>query len=170
MSMPLPQGTRGGTRRRAARPRRSPSGRRRPAVLLALLWLVVAVVSHHSLPGTTPQMASSMSHPAAMSHPSAMAQAAAQPMAAAPRLDRADPGPDHAHSGHPRISHAESEHADHGGAHCSSYDVRSEQFLPPPPLLGHTRAPECATTAPRGPHQTSGLSPPDPATLSVLRI
>ncbi|WP_274911604.1 hypothetical protein [Streptomyces sp. WZ-12] len=165
MSMPLPRGTRGGTRRRAARSRRSPSGHRRPAVLLALLWLVVAVVSHHSLPGTTPRMAS------AMSHPSAVGQAAAQPMAAAPRLDHTDPGPDHAHPGHhPRISDAQSEHADHGGAHCSSYDVRSEQFVPPPPLLGHARAPQCATGTPPGPHQTSGLSPPDPTSLSVLRI
>ncbi|MFK0295070.1 hypothetical protein ACIQU6_32000 [Streptomyces sp. NPDC090442] len=161
--MPLPRKTRGGTRRRAARSRRAPSGHRRPAVLLTLLWLVVAVASHHSLPGTAPQRA------AAMSHPAAMGQAAAQPSAAVPRPASAAPGPDHTHPGHPRISHAQSEHADHGGAHCSSYDVRSEQFVPPPPLLGHARAPQRATGAPPGHHQTSGLSPPDPASLSVLR-
>ncbi|MFJ5676559.1 hypothetical protein [Streptomyces sp. NPDC093097] len=173
--------TRDGAGRRTVRPRPAPSGRRRPAVLLALLWLIAAVVSHHSLPGTALPMASSMPHP------SAMRPAATQPAAAArhdgtpprhagsphahpadSRLGRAEPG--HRPPGQPLVRQAQSDHADHGGAHCSSYDVRSEQFVSPPPLIGHARAPEHAAAVPPEPHRAGGPSPPDPAALSVLRI
>ncbi|WP_438484031.1 hypothetical protein [Streptomyces sp. S186] len=155
-------------------------GVRRPVALLAFLWLIISVVGHHSsLAGdavrtsTSPSMSMSMSMPMSMS----------MSMASMPRTmtvheaaDQSSARPDAAHtshiqSGHPQSGHAQSGHAHDGGAACcSSYDVRSEQLVPPPALLGHTRAPHHTAPPVPGHVPAPGPSPPDPASLSVLRI
>ncbi|WP_372449159.1 DUF6153 family protein [Streptomyces montanisoli] len=132
---------------------------RRPAALLALLWLLVAVVAHHSL--ASPSMTSAMHH-------GVVASVTAEPATHTPD--------DHSHYSHhetdPTASCAPSDagHPAGGMGHCSSYDIRAGQHLAPPPLLGrgqHLRA----VAQPAAPPASfvGERSPPDLFVLSVLR-
>ncbi|MFE3651780.1 hypothetical protein ACFXO2_28890 [Streptomyces sp. NPDC059152] len=154
-------------RRRTAAP-----GRRRPAALLALLWLIIAVIAHHELPGPLPATAPVQSVLTASGH----AQSGRTPSGHT-RLGHAQPGD--AQSDQARPGRSQGVRAGHlhdsgaacpSGAHCSSYDVRSEHFVAPPPLLGTARAAHATAPSAPGPRPTGGPSPPDPAALSVLRI
>ncbi|MGG2461027.1 hypothetical protein ACO0M4_14600 [Streptomyces sp. RGM 3693] len=140
---------RGRAVRHTARPHPTAAGYRRPAALCALLWLIISVIAHHNLPGTALPMSS-------MGQPATVRESAVRPPAALPTAVTAAVHPQH-------------EHHD-SGAHCSSYDVRSEQFVSPPPLLDHARAPRPAAPSWPGSRPAGGPSPPDSATLSVLRI
>lgn len=141
-------------------------GHRRPAALLALLWLVLSVIAHHDLPETAPAMAPAMaSAPAAVTAPP-HAPSGLAPAVPAPSGHRM-PGPAHAGgAGHLHDDGAPCS----SGAHCSSYDVRSAHVVGPPPLLGTARAAHAAAPSAPGPRPVGGPSPPDPATLAVLRM
>ncbi|WP_275467455.1 DUF6153 family protein [Streptomyces noursei] len=136
------------------------TGHRRPAALLAFLWLLLSVIAHHDLPETAP--ATAFAPAAVATHPHAPSGLAV-----------------HAPSGHRMTGPAHAGGAGHlhddgapcsSGAHCSSYDVRSEHVVGPPPLLGTVRTARAAAPPTPGPRPVGGPSPPDPATLSVLRI
>ncbi|MER6051534.1 hypothetical protein ABT168_29510 [Streptomyces sp. NPDC001793] len=151
-------------------------GVRRPVALLAFLWLIISVVGHHSLPGDAVPMSM-----ASMPRTSIVQEAADQSDShhtrrthLAQHTGHAPPGlahTGHTESGPVQSGQARSGHGHDGGAHCcSSYDVRSEQLVPPPALLGHARAPHHTAPSVPGPVPAPGPSPPDPASLSVLRI
>ncbi|GAA2678643.1 hypothetical protein [Streptomyces lunalinharesii] len=141
-------------------------GHRRPAALLALLWLVLSVIAHHDLPETAPSPAPAVAVAPAAVTAHSHAPAGLAPAGHAPAGHRM-PGP--AHVGGAGHLHDDGAPCP-SGAHCSSYDVRSEHVVGPPPLLGTARAARAAAPSAPGPRPTGGPSPPDPATLSVLRI
>ncbi|WEB38516.1 hypothetical protein MOV08_03800 [Streptomyces yunnanensis] len=172
---------------RTVRTRSDARGGRPATVLLALVWLALSVIAHHGLPDTCAPMmamqpASSTQSTAAMpSVPSAQPPASLNPVPsvrptvpvalAAPH--RAGPDhsqPRHARPDRARSGEAQSGHGHDGGAHCSSYDVRAEQLVPPPPLLGQVRAPAPTPSCRSGAGPARGPAPPDPASLSVLRL
>nr|WP_272921676.1 DUF6153 family protein [Streptomyces sp. SID8354] len=128
--------------------------------------MILSVVGHHGLPGdavpTSMPVSMSMPMPISSMPPTVAVHAAA---------DQANAQPDAARTGHTPAGHTQSGHAHDGGAACcSSYDVRSEQLVPPPALLGHLRAPHRTAPSVPGPAPAPGPAPPDPASLSVLRI
>ncbi|MEU5306223.1 hypothetical protein ACH4YO_14125 [Streptomyces noursei] len=172
---------------RTVRARPGARGGRRATVLLALVWLTLSVIAHHGLPDTCAPMtamqsASSTQPMAAMrSVPSARPMAAVHPApsvrplvpvaVAAPHRAGPDHGqPRHARTDRARSGEARSGHGHDGGAHCSSYDVRAEQLVPPPPLVGQVRAPGPMSSCRSGAGPARGPAPPDPVSLSVLRI
>ncbi|GGX39675.1 hypothetical protein [Streptomyces noursei] len=167
---------------RTVRTRPGARGGRRATVLLALVWLTLSVIAHHDLPDTctpmaamqsassTQPMAAVRSVPSARLVPSVHPAPSVRPLAAPHRAGPDHGQPRHARTDRARSGEAQSGHGHDGGAHCSSYDVRAEQLVPPPPLVGQVRAPGPMSSCRSGAGPARGPAPPDPASLSVLRI